>query len=136
MPDYQELIDNAEEQLLANIKQAQELNLAAVGVMRTLAKSAMPRQAKEIVGKGNMREQIRQVCENLRTALAAAGATLADLIRTQTFTTDIDAFFAHVDVRMEYFGAALPTSTTVEVRRLSHPDFLVEVEAIAALPAS
>ena len=53
MPDYQELIDNAEEQLLANIKQAQELNLAAVGVMRTLAKSAMPRQAKEIVGKGN-----------------------------------------------------------------------------------
>ena len=92
--------------------------------------------AGEIVGKGNMREQIRQVCENLKTALAAAGASLADLIRTQTFTTDIDAFFAHVDVRMEYFGAALPTSTTVEVRRLSHPDFLVEVEAIAALPVS
>jgi enamine deaminase RidA (YjgF/YER057c/UK114 family) len=89
----------------------------------------------EIVGKGNMREQIRQVCENLKTALAAAGASLADLIRTQTFTTDIDAFFQNVDVRMEYFGAALPTSTTVEVRRLSHPDFLVEVEAIAALPA-
>jgi 2-iminobutanoate/2-iminopropanoate deaminase len=37
-----------------------------------------------------------------------------------------------VDVRMEYFGA-LPTSTTVEVRRLAHPDFLVEVEAIAIL---
>jgi enamine deaminase RidA (YjgF/YER057c/UK114 family) len=32
---------------------------------------------------------------------------------------------------MKYFGASLPTSTTVEVRRLSHPDFLVEVEAIA-----
>jgi len=55
-------------------------------------------------------------------------------VRTQTFTTDIDAFFQHVDVRMDYFGAALPTSTTVEVRRLSHPDFLVEVEAIAVLP--
>jgi len=58
------------------------------------------------------------------------------LVRTQTFTTDIDAFFQHVDVRMDYFGAALPTSTTVEVRRLSHPDFLVEVEAIAVLPVS
>src|SRR6476660_8838217 len=92
-------------------------------------------QAGEIVGKGDMGAQIRQVGENLKIALAAAGATLADLIRTQTFTTDIDAFFAHVDVRMGYFGAALPTSTTVEVRRLSHPDFLVEVEAIAALPA-
>ena len=85
----------------------------------------------ETIGKGDMRAQIRQVGENLKAALAAAGATLADLVRTQTFTTDIDEFFKHVDVRMEYFGPALPTSTTVEVRRLSHPDFLVEIEAIA-----
>jgi 2-iminobutanoate/2-iminopropanoate deaminase len=89
----------------------------------------------EIVGKGDMGRQIRQVGENLKAALAAAGAGLADLVRTQTFTTDIDEFFRHVDVRMEYFGAALPTSTTVEVRRLSHPDFLVEIEAIAAVKA-
>src|SRR5262249_23685201 len=84
-------------------------------------------RAGEIVGKGDMGAQIRQVGENLKAALAAAGASLADLVRTQTFTTDIDEFFKHVEVRMEYFGAALPTSTTVEVRRLSHPDFLVEV---------
>ena len=38
-----------------------------------------------------------------------------------------------IDVRMEYFGPALPTSTTVEVRRLAHPDFLVEVEVVAML---
>src|SRR5262249_44372329 len=56
----------------------------------------------EIVGKGDMGTQIRQVGENLKAALAAAGATLADLVRTQTFTTDIDEFFKHVDVRMEY----------------------------------
>jgi enamine deaminase RidA (YjgF/YER057c/UK114 family) len=86
----------------------------------------------EIVGKGDMGAQIRQVGENLKAALAAAGATLADLVRTQTFTTHIDEFFKHVDVRMEYLGTALPTSTTVEVQRLSHPDFLVEIEAIAA----
>jgi 2-iminobutanoate/2-iminopropanoate deaminase len=86
-----------------------------------------------MVGRGDMRLQIRQLGENLKVALAAAGATLSDLVRTQTFTTDIDEFFRHVDVRMEYFGAALPTSTTVEVRRLSHPDFLVEVEAIAVI---
>jgi 2-iminobutanoate/2-iminopropanoate deaminase len=89
-------------------------------------------QDGEIVGKGDMGAQIRQVGENLKAALAAAGATLADLVRTQTFTTDIDEFFKHVDVRMEYLGAALPTSTTVEVQRLSHRDFLVEIEAIAA----
>ncbi|MBI1963665.1 MAG: RidA family protein [Candidatus Rokubacteria bacterium] len=84
-----------------------------------------------LVGKGDMRAQIRQVGENVKAALEAAGAGLADLVRTTTYVTDIDEFFRHVDVRMEYFGAALPTSTTVEVRRLSHPDFLVEVEALA-----
>ena len=83
-------------------------------------------QKAEIVGKGDMGAQIAQVGENLKSALEAAGATLANLVRTQTFTTDIDEFFRHMDVRMKYFGTALPTSTTVEVRRLSHPDFLVK----------
>ena len=84
-----------------------------------------------VVGKGDMRAQLRQVGENVKAALAAAGVSLSDLVKTSTYVTDIEAFFTHVDVRMEYFGAALPTSTTVEVRRLAHPDFLVEIEAIA-----
>ena len=89
--------------------------------------------AGERVGKGDMGAQIRQVGENLRTALGAAGATLDDIVRTTTYVTDIDEFFRHVEVRQESFGRALPTSTTVEVRRLSHPDFMVEVEAFAAI---
>jgi 2-iminobutanoate/2-iminopropanoate deaminase len=87
-----------------------------------------------IVGKGDMGAQIRQVGENIKAALAAAGASLADVVRTQTFTTDIDEFFRHIDVRMEYFGA-MPTSTTVQITRLSHPDLMVEVEAMAVIPA-
>jgi enamine deaminase RidA (YjgF/YER057c/UK114 family) len=86
-----------------------------------------------IVGPGDMRAQIRQVGENLRDALEAAGATLDDLVKTTTFVTDIDEFFKHVDVRHDYLGASLPASTTVEVRRLSHPGLLVEIEAIALL---
>lgn len=84
-----------------------------------------------IVGPGDMRAQIRQVGENLRVALAAAGASLDDLIKTTTFVTDIDEFFKHADLRAAYLGAALPASTTVEVRRLSHPDLMVEIEAVA-----
>jgi enamine deaminase RidA (YjgF/YER057c/UK114 family) len=84
-----------------------------------------------VVGKGDMGAQIRQVGENIKTALAAAGATLSDIVKTTTFVTDIEEFLRPVDARMEYFGAALPTSTTVEVRRLAHPDFLVEIEVIA-----
>ena len=83
-----------------------------------------------IVGKGDMGAQIRQVGENIKSALEAAGATLDDLVKITTYVTDIDEFFRHVDVRMQYFGA-LPASTTVEVSRLSHPDFWVEIEAIA-----
>ena len=87
--------------------------------------------AGEVVGAGDMRAQIRQVGENVKAALAAAGATLADIVKTNTYVTDIDEFFKHVDVRTEYFGDVLPTSTTVEIRRLANPDFLVEIEAIA-----
>jgi enamine deaminase RidA (YjgF/YER057c/UK114 family) len=86
-----------------------------------------------IVGPKDMRAQVRQVGENLRNALEAAGATLDDLVKTTTFVTDIDEFFKHVDVRHDYLGVSLPASTTVEVRRLSHPDLMVEIEAIALL---
>jgi enamine deaminase RidA (YjgF/YER057c/UK114 family) len=85
-----------------------------------------------VVGPRDMRAQMRQVGENIKAALAAAGATLDDIVKTNTYVTDIEEFFKHIDVRMEYFGA-LPTSTTVEVRKLAHPDLLVEVEVIAVV---
>ena len=86
-----------------------------------------------VVGTGDMRAQIRQVGENLKAALAAAGASLTDIVKTTTFVTDIEEFFKHTDVRMEYLGPALGTSTTVEIRCLAHPDCLVEIEAIAVI---
>jgi len=86
-----------------------------------------------IVGKGDMGAQIRQVGENLKLALESAGASLEDLVRTCTYVTDIEEFFRHVEVRQKYLGAALPTSTTVEVRKLAHPDFMVEIEAFAVI---
>jgi 2-iminobutanoate/2-iminopropanoate deaminase len=89
--------------------------------------------AGEIVGKGDMGAQIRQVGENMKVALEAAGASLSDLVRTQTFVTDIEEFFRHIDERMKYFFAS-PTSATIQISRLSHPDFMIEVEAMAAIP--
>lgn len=86
-----------------------------------------------IVGVGDMRAQLRKTLENLRTALYAAGADLRNLVRTNTYVTDIDEYFKHVDVRMEFYSHAMPTSTTVEVRRLAQPELLVEIDAIAAL---
>jgi len=87
----------------------------------------------EIVCPNDMAGQIRAVGENLKHALEAAGASLADLVKTTTFVTDIDEFFKYVHVRAAYLGSALPTSTTVEVRRLSHPDLMIEIEAVAVV---
>jgi len=83
------------------------------------------------IGKGDMRAQIEQVGQNIKDALEAAGATLADVVRTTTYVTDMAEYFKHQDVRMKFFGAALPTSTTVQVSRLSRPEFMVEIEAFA-----
>jgi 2-iminobutanoate/2-iminopropanoate deaminase len=85
----------------------------------------------QVVGKGDMGAQIRQVGKNLSIALSAAGLSLKDLVKTTTYVTDIDEFFKHPEVRQDIFGQSFPTSTTVEVRRLSHPDMMVEIEAIA-----
>jgi 2-iminobutanoate/2-iminopropanoate deaminase len=92
--------------------------------------------AGEIVGKDDMAAQIHQVGANLQAALASVGAGLKDLVKTSTFTTDIDAFFQQVEARHQYLGESLPTSTTVEVRRLSHPDFMVEIEAMAIVASA
>ena len=88
-------------------------------------------QKGEIVGAGDMRAQILQVAENLRISLEAAGASFKDLVATNTYVTDIDDFFKHPDARAVIFGESYPTSTTVEVRRLSQPELMVEIEVTA-----
>ena len=85
------------------------------------------------VGKGDMRAQLEQTFANLSRCLEAAGATWSDVVKTNTYVTDYDAFAKHADVRMRYFGIASPTSTTVVVSRLAGPDFMVEIEAVAAV---
>src|SRR6202035_270064 len=85
------------------------------------------------VGKGDMRAQIQQVGENIKACLEAAGASLADIVKTNTYVTDFEEFSKHGDMRMRYFGPATPTSTTVEIRRLAGPDFMIEIEAMAVV---
>src|SRR4029077_14822999 len=85
------------------------------------------------VGKGDMRAQIQQVGENIKTCLEAAGASLADIVKTNTFVTDYEEFANHTDMRMRYFGPATPTRPTVQTTRLADPDAMVEIEAIAVV---
>ena len=90
----------------------------------------------QIVGFGQMYVQTRQAIANITAALERAGATLGDVVRTRIFATDLTRFAAIARAHRERFGAAPPASTVVEVRRLVHPDMLVEIEADAYAPAS
>src|SRR5689334_5009299 len=86
-----------------------------------------------IVGPGDMRAQLEQTFKNLELALKAAGATWADVVKSNTYVTDYEAFSKCSDVRMRYFGVASPTSTTIQISRLAQPEAMVEIEMIAVV---
>jgi 2-iminobutanoate/2-iminopropanoate deaminase len=88
-----------------------------------------------VVGEGDVVAQARQVFANIGLILAAAGATFSDVVKVTTFLVDIDDRARINPVRQEFFGAARPASTLVEVSALVLPEFLIEVEAVAVLPS-
>jgi enamine deaminase RidA (YjgF/YER057c/UK114 family) len=87
------------------------------------------------VGAGDPAAQARQIFENLRGTLAAAGATFANLVRLNYYLTDIGHVPAVLAVRDEYIAKEeLPASTVVQVAALYRPDLLMEIDALAILP--
>lgn len=84
-----------------------------------------------IVGEGDMAKQTEQVLENLKKALECSGARLEDLVRVDVYVTDIAQFEAIHSVRRRYFPADPPSSTMVEVSRLTDPRCLIEITGIA-----
>ena len=86
-----------------------------------------------IVGPGDMRAQMEQTFKNLDLCLKTAGAGWADVVKSNTYVTDYEAFSQHSDVRMRYFGVASPTSTTIQISGLAQPEAMVEIELIAVV---
>jgi 2-iminobutanoate/2-iminopropanoate deaminase len=86
-----------------------------------------------IVGVDDIVAQTRQVMENLRIALEAAGATFADVVKVINYITDVDNFSKMAEVRREYLAEPYPVSTLVQVPALMFPELLIEIEAIAVV---
>ena len=92
-----------------------------------------------LVGEGDAYAQTRQALANIATALAHAGASLADVVRTRIFVRDIEGWEAIARAHAEAFADVRPACTMVEVSRFIDPRMLVEIEAdalIGAEPAS
>jgi enamine deaminase RidA (YjgF/YER057c/UK114 family) len=85
----------------------------------------------KIVGPGDPRAQTLQTLKNIEAALAKAGATLADVVRTRMFVTDISRWEEYGRAHGEVFGAIRPVTTMVEVSKLIDPAMMVEIEADA-----
>ena len=84
-----------------------------------------------IAGIGDIEEQTRQVCENIKHALEAAGASMDDVCRIDVFLRNIGDRERFNKVRKEFWPANPPASTLVEVTKLASPEYLVEITAIA-----
>lgn len=91
-------------------------------------------QDQNVVGIGNMQAQVKQVLQNISRALAAAGATPANVVRINALATDVDLYISEGAPQViAFFGDTKPTSTTYQVQRLVHPDWMIEIEATAII---
>src|SRR5262249_59010595 len=88
-----------------------------------------------LVGAGDMKAQAEQVFKNLQTALTAAGAKFSDVVKMNSYITDMSKVQAVRDVRARYFAETAPASTFVQVAGLGRPELLLEVGVVAVVAA-
>ncbi|MCU1502435.1 MAG: hypothetical protein JWM12_1789 [Ilumatobacteraceae bacterium] len=89
--------------------------------------------ALEVVGSGDMAAQLAFILGAIGRSLSQVGATPADLTAWNLYTTDIDALMALMGTVTAWLGTSRPTSTTVEVSRLVHPELMLEISAVAEM---
>jgi len=89
----------------------------------------------KIAGIGDVEEQTRQVCENIKSALEAAGGSMDDVCRVDVYLRNIGDGERVNKVRRQFFRSPPPASTLVEVSKLASPEFLVQISAIAVISA-
>ena len=86
-----------------------------------------------LVGKGDIVAQTRQIFEKIKAILVAAGGSFDDIVKTVDYITTTEGYRGTADVRREYFPHGFPAATGIVVKELLRPDALIEIDAIAVL---
>ena len=114
---------------------SQVVEVSAGRVIFIAGQTALDRHGN-LVGKNDFAAQAAQVFHNLAIALQASGCTAANLVKLTVFLTDVDNLASYREARNHFFASvappAAPAVTLVEVSKLYGPDFMIEIEAIAA----
>ncbi len=108
-------------------------HIAKAGSTVYIAGQVAQDEQGRVVGAGDFTAQATQVFENLKKALAAAGADFADLVKITIYLTDPRFREPLAEVRAKYLTGPLPTSTLVVVAGLASPEYLLEIEGIAVI---
>lgn len=82
---------------------------------------------------GDFKSQARAALQCLKAQVEAGGGTMADIVKVNTYLTDIRHRADYGPIREEFFGRKMPAHTLVAVTALAQPEFLIEIEAIAVL---
>jgi reactive intermediate/imine deaminase len=91
-------------------------------------------KAGNVVGKGDFAAQTTQVFENLKLALAAVGATFDNVVKINTYVTDMSQIQTLRDIRTRYYSKNAPASTLVQIGKLAREELMIEIEAVAVVP--
>ena len=114
---------------------SQAIVIEAKGKLVFISGMTARRADGTIAGVGDIEAQTRQVCENIKAAVEAAGGTMDDICRVDVYVRNMEHFDKIHKVRREYFGSPPPASTMVEVTKMTSPDYLIEINAIAVIGA-
>ncbi|MBS1617514.1 MAG: RidA family protein [Bacteroidetes bacterium] len=86
-----------------------------------------------VIGEGNIYEQTKFIFRRIERALEEVGGTMADVVRTRMYVTDISQSEAVGRAHAEFFAAIRPAASMIEVRGFIDPRLLVEIEVTAVL---
>jgi reactive intermediate/imine deaminase len=86
-----------------------------------------------VVGKGDMKVQTKQILENMKIILEEAEASFDHIVKVTVYVTDLKYFKEIHEVRAQYFKKDFPASTLVQVSRLVNEDCMIEIDAVAVL---
>jgi 2-iminobutanoate/2-iminopropanoate deaminase len=86
-----------------------------------------------VAHRGDFKGQAREILKAIKAHVEAAGGKLDNIVKLNTYITDVRYRADLVPVREEFFGKKGPASTLVQVCALAHPDWMLEIEAIAVI---